>query len=169
MTKHIIELGGSFVVTKGPRDKSWEAMVEIDLDKLSPEIVTRLAFHGLTQKLADAAANSKDEDSATAAMQKAADGILAGNWKRRASDGVSLEKAIGRSLVRAAMKAQFGAKSPEWAKFIGLSDDDQNEKLDENFDANRAHFEPLVSEKIAERKRKAAEKKELVSAVSFKL
>ena len=55
--------------------------VELGLDELKPEIVTRLALHGLSQKLGDSAASfSKEENfhGAFGAMQWTADNLLQG-------------------------------------------------------------------------------------------
>jgi hypothetical protein len=171
MTKHTINLDGSHTVTKGPRDKAWVASVTADLGALSTEMVVALAVHGLQQKIADAASGAQTADEANASMQKALDAILAGEWTRRggASDGVDEFTATARRLVRAAIKAKVGGKSPEWAAFTGLSDDEQNAKLDANFAANRAALEPAVNAEIERKRAERAAKAETVKSVSFEL
>ena len=72
--------------------------VELGLDELKPEIVTRLALHGLSQKLGDSAASfSKEGDfhGAFGAMQGTADNLLQGVWVAKGSGGTSdLAQAI---------------------------------------------------------------------------
>ena len=72
--------------------------VEVGLDDLKPEIVTRLALHGLSQKLGDSAASfSKEENfhGAFGAMQGTADNLLHGVWAAKGSGGTSdLAQAI---------------------------------------------------------------------------
>ena len=72
--------------------------VELGLDELKPEIVTRLALHGLSQKLGDSAANfSKEENfhGAFGAMQGTADNLLQGVWAAKGGSGTSdLAQAI---------------------------------------------------------------------------
>lgn len=168
MTKHTITLEGMATFTKGPRDKAWQAAVTMDLGELSSDIVARLAMHGLQQKIADAASGAQTLDEATAAMQKAADAVLAGEWSSRvAGGGVDEETTVARSIVKAAVKAKFGAKSPQWATFTGLSDADQVAKLDEWFAANEATFRPAVDAKLAERKREREAKAKLAKAIDF--
>jgi hypothetical protein len=69
----------------------------IDAGALAPDIVTELVYHGLTQKIGDAAAGKKGGE-AKAAMQKVIDALLAGDWGVRRTGGgkagaTPLEKA----------------------------------------------------------------------------
>jgi hypothetical protein len=163
-----IDLPESHTVTKGPRDKAWTASVTVDLAKLSPEIVARLAVHGLQQKIADAASGAATADEANAAMNKAVDAILAGEWtSRTAGEGVSEEVAVGRMVVRKAVKAKFGSKSPEWAKFTGLEPAEQNAKLDEWLAANAETFAEPIAEALAARAKERADKAKLAKAANF--
>jgi hypothetical protein len=82
--------------------------------------------------------------------------FYAGDIGRKASAGVSTETAIARQEARRLVKAKLGAKSPEWAAFTGLEDDEQNAKLDAVVAKNQAHFDKFVAAEIAARK-KAAE------------
>ena len=165
-----IELPESHTVTKGPRGGAWQASVSVDIGKLSADIIARLAVHGLHQKIADAAAGSETLDEANAAMQKAIDGLLAGEWTQRTgSGGVDERTRVARSVVHAAVKAKFGAKSPEWATFTGLSDDDRNAKLDGWFAEHESTFAPAVDEEMARRAAKRDAKAGLAKAVTFKM
>lgn len=168
MAKFNIETPESWTVKKGPRDKSWQAEASIDVGKLSPEIVATLAMHGLHQKIADAAAGATNADEAQASMAKAIDALLAGTWSSRGSgEGVDEETRVARSVVRQAVKAKFGAKSPEWATFTGLSDSDQNAKLDEWFAANEEAFKPAVAQELELRKAAAKAKAKLASGLNI--
>lgn len=161
MTKHTIELDGEFAVTKGPRDKAWLAECTIALGDVPATIVRDLLLHGLKQKIADAASGAQNADEAFAAMQKACDAILAGEWSARGTGaGVDERTKVARQIVRNVLKAKWGAKSKEWAAFTGLSDADANARLDAVYAKNEAKFAPAVDERLAqlaaERKAKAA-------------
>lgn len=165
-----IDLPETHTVTKGPRDKSWLAEVTCNVTALSADIVARLAMHGLHQKIADAASGAETLDEASAAMQKALDGLLAGEWTQRTGGGgVDERTAVTRSVVRGAVKAKFGAKSAEWASFTGLDDAAQNAKLDEWAAANADAFAPAIEAELAERAAKRARKADLVKGVAFTL
>ncbi len=170
MTKHTITLEGADTITKGPRDKSWLASVAVPLGDLSSDIVERLAMHGLRQKVADAASGATTLDEANASMQKAVDAILAGEWSSRvAGGGVDEETAVGRMVVRGALKARWGAKSPEWATFTGLGDDEQAAKLDKVRADNAALFTDAIAAKMAERARDRADKAKLAKGLTIDL
>lgn len=100
MTTYPINLEGLHTVAKAPRSGDWAASYAIDLAKLPGDIVARLALHGLTQKIADAASGAKTKDEAFAAMAKAGDALLAGQWAvRAASGGVTDDKVALVNLV----------------------------------------------------------------------
>lgn len=165
-----IELNGSHTVTKGPRDKSWSASVTVDLAALSPDMVAKLAVHGLQQKIADAASGATTLDEATADMQKAADAILAGTWTSRGTgSGVDEETRVARIVVRRVVKAKFGATSPEWKKFIGLSDDEQNAKLDAIREANAEAFAAAIEAEMEARRKAAADRSGLAKGLEISL
>lgn len=169
MTKHTITLDGDFTVTKGPRDKSWSATSTIALADIPADIVLDLALHGLKQKIADAASGAQTADEAQGSMDKAIKGILAGEWSTRgASDGASFETIVGRSVMRNAFKVKVGAKSPQWAKFTGLSDADQIAKLDEWLAGPQGEaLADAIAKEIALRKERAANKADAAKAVEF--
>lgn len=170
MAKFEIETPDAWTVTKGWRGEETKVDATIDVGKLSAEIVAKLAMHGLQQKIADAAAGAKTVDEADASMNKAIEALLAGDWSSRGSgEGVSEETRVARSVVRQAVKAKFGAKSPEWAKFTGLSDADQNAKLDEWFAGNADAFAPAVEKEMERRKAAAKAKAKLADSLSIDL
>jgi hypothetical protein len=158
-----------------------------DFSKISDEIKHQLMLHGATQKIGDAAANSrkaarelmpdgKDGDPvfeakvtevATNFMAKVADSLYSGEWtSRTAGETVDEFTKEMRILVRAALKTAWGKKSPKWAEFTGLSDEKQNERIDQAFSKNEAHFLPLVEKRIAEKIAEREEAKKLQSALS---
>ena len=165
-----IELPATHTVTKGPRDKAWLAEVTVDVAALSPDIVARLAVHGLHQKIADAASAAQTRDEALASMQKAADAILAGDWTQRTGGGgVDERTLVMRQIVKAAMKESVGAKSEAWATFTGQSDEYQNAKFAENYEANKDALDVAIEAKIAERKAERDRKAGLAKTVTISL
>lgn len=72
--------------------------VEADINKLSPEIIRRLAVHGLSQKLGDTYAGAKgDVNVAIAGVEGTWEALLEGNYNRRGGGGVSiLAEAVAR-------------------------------------------------------------------------
>lgn len=153
--------------------------VTVDVEKLSAEIITKLIVHGLTQKVADAASGAKaiaDKESldvgdvTESLMQKAADALLAGEWSSRsAGEAVSEETKVQRLVTRNMVKAKFGAKSPEWAKFTGLSDDEQDAKLDAWFAANAEKLDGSVKDELKRREAARKAKAKLADGVVFEL
>ena len=109
------------------------------------------AFDGIQdelQKVADAASGAKKVaeetksdvgDTTVAMMQKAVDSLLAGEWSTRtAGEGVSVETRVARQITRQMVKAKFGGKSPEWAKFTGLSDEERRAMAEKDYGAIKA-------------------------------
>jgi len=120
------------------------------------------------QTLQDAYAGAKSTDEALGAFNGKLDKLLNGTIGTRGTgDGADERTRVARVIVRGAVKAKFGAKSPEWARFTGLDDAAQNAKLDEWFAANEATFAPAVEEKMAELAASRAKRAELASAVTF--
>lgn len=153
--------------------------VSVDISKLSPEIIAELAMHGLTQKVADAASQAKsvaEESGETieavteSMMQKAIDGLYAGEWSRRTGGGgVDEFTRVARQLMRKAIKAKVGAKSPEWKAFDGLDAAEQNAKLDANIEANMAALKPEVDAEIKRRADARKAKEKAASAIDISL
>jgi len=150
--------------------------VSLDLSKLSPDIVARLVIHGATQKVADAASGAAKlvsdevtiEQATESLMTKARDALVAGEWSQRSGGGgVDEETRIARIVVRNAIKAKFGSKSPEWAKFTGLSDAEQIAKLDEIRAANADAFQPAIEAELERRRKAAAEKAKLAKGLDI--
>lgn len=136
------------------------ASVNVPLADVSA-LGAELLAYGIGQKLRDAAsAASTVAKETNAEVQTVAQGMLdsalaslrAGEWSHRGDGtGADPRTLIARSIVRRAIKEKVGSKSPEWAKFTGLSDADQIAKLDETFAANAELFNPLVDAEIKRR------------------
>lgn len=161
MTKFSIELPD--VVTVAMRNG---ASVDIETSKLVG-LGRELLDYGIGQKVRDSASGASKaaeaegskglEAEAQAMIEACVAKLYAGEWSSRGEGGTTDPRvAIGRSLVRKAIKEKFGAKSPEWAAFTGLSDADQRAKLDANLEANRTELDPAID---AELKRRADAKK----------
>lgn len=162
MTKHTITLEGTFTVSKGPRNGDWKSEVAIDLSAIPAGIVADLVLHGLKQKVADAASGAASEVEATAAMQKAVDAIMAGEWSSRvAGSGVGEEQRVQRQIARIALKAKLGGQSADWKEFTGLADAAQAERLDSIYAKNEAKLAPAVKAKLAALAQERADRKAL--------
>lgn len=148
--------------------------IEIDIAKLSPEIIANLIRHGLTQKIGDAAAasaklaaesNLPQSDVALSLMSKVRDALLAGDWGvTRAAIGVSVETQVQRIVTRKALKGKWGAKSPQWAAFTGATADEQNARLDAIWEKNG---EKLRGAFDAEMKRRAIKASKVEVEIDF--
>lgn len=120
------------------------------------------------QTLQDAYAGAKSTDEALGAFNTKLDRLLNGTiGTRSGGDGVDERTRVARSVTMAAAKAKFGSKSPEWATFTGLSDDDKNAKLDGWYAANAAAFDPAVDEEMARRAAKRDAKSALAGSVDI--
>jgi len=84
----------------------------IDASKLSPEIVTELVYHGLTQKIGDAAAGKKGMVAAEA-MRKVIDALLAGDWGVRRTGGGKAGTTPLERAAKAIAELDFMAVSAE--------------------------------------------------------
>lgn len=120
------------------------------------------------QTLQDAYAGAKSTDEAQGAFNGKLDKLLNGTIGTRGSgDGADERTRVARSVVQQAAKAKFGAKSPEWASFTALGDDEKNAKLDGWFAANEAAFTPAVDEEMARREARRAAKQSLAGSVEI--
>jgi len=81
-----------------------ESIVGLALSKLSQAVVTRLAVHGLSQKLGDSFAGAGSEENpvsyAKARVQAVIDQLLAGDWRVTAEGGPRVT-LLARALARA--------------------------------------------------------------------
>jgi len=136
---------------------------------LSDASVAHLMTFAL-QTLQDAYAGAKTTDEALGAFNAKYDKLINGTiGTRSGGDGADERTRVARSVVMAAAKVKFGAKSPEWATFTGLADDKRNAKLDAWYDANKAAFDPAIEEEMARRAAKREAKAALAGAVAFEM
>ena len=153
--------------------------VTVNPKDISADIWARLALHGATQKIADAASGAKAaaeetgasiEEVTIASMQKAMDALIAGDWSTRvAGDGVSEETKVQRAIMRQAIKLQLGAKSPKWKDFDALPIAEQNAKLDANYAKNVEKLAPQVADEMKRREAARKAKAKLADGVEFTL
>lgn len=76
--------------------------LECDLSRLTPEIVTRLAMHGLSQKVGDSYASAESVTEAAESARAQWDGLLGGEWATRSGGGIlaaALSRATGKELA----------------------------------------------------------------------
>jgi len=129
--------------------------------------VTHLMTFAL-QTLQDAYAGSENLAEAKGAFDGKLDKLLKGTiGTRTAGDGADERTRVARSLVQAAYKTKVGAKSPDYVAFTGLSDADQNAKLDAWYAANREAFDPAIDDEMARRAAKREAKTGLAKEVNF--
>lgn len=153
------------------------ANVTVAADKLTDEMVGNLLAYGIGQKVRDAASQASTQaketggdvkEIAQALMEQSVANIYDGKWSVRGEGtGVDTRTAVARSIVRRALKAKLGAKSKEFAKFSKLDPATQNEKLDANYQANAAIFDPAIDEEIARRAAAQEAKKGLAAEATF--
>lgn len=136
---------------------------EIDLTKLSTEILQMAMVHGLRQKLGDAAAiarNTETGASATiadkiAAVQEVADRLVAGAWNKTERSG----GAGKTTLLAEALAAMTKKPIEEMVAFLA-------EKTDEEKKALRAN--PRVQAEIAKIEAQRAAAKAKASGIDTK-
>jgi hypothetical protein len=173
MTKLTIELPDTLTVAM--RNGASVTINTADLANLGAELFA----YGVGQKVRDSAsaASTVAKETSTEVqvvaqgmMDSAVKALLAGEWSHR-GEGATVDPrvAIGRSIVRRAIKEKFGSKSPDWAKFTGLSDADQLAKLDETFAANAEMFEPLVDAEVERRANANKAKAKAAKALTINL
>lgn len=142
------------------------------LPESSVEHLVRFAL----QTLQDAYAGADNSAEAVAFFNAKLDKILKGTiGTRGGGDGADPRTSIERSYVRGSVKASFGAKSPEWAKFTGLEPTAQLAKLDEwvatvkaDKDEN-AKLDEYVAGELARRELAAKNKKSVAKKITFSI
>lgn len=146
------------------------AKVTID-GKEIPETSVEYLLHFALQSLQDAYAGAKNATEAAANFDKKLKALVEGTIGTRTGGnaGVTEEVAVQRSITRTMFKAKAGAKSEAWAKFTGLTDAEQGEKLDAWYTANEAALAPAVKEELARREKARKAKALLGNSVSFEL
>jgi hypothetical protein len=160
-------------MTVAMRNGASVAVATADISALGAELLT----YGIGQKLRDAASaastvaketNEEVQAVAQGMLDAAYKALTSGEWSHRGDgSGVDPRTVVARSVTRQAMKAALGSKSPEWAKFTGLSDADQLAKLDENYAANEAILADAVDKELARRADAQKAKAKLAKAATF--
>ena len=173
MTTFTIELPDTFTVAMRNG-----ASVDVETSKLVG-LGAELLGYGIGQKVRDSAsaASTRAAENGTevsvealAMMNNALAALYEGQWSHRGDGtGVDPRTSVARSIVRKAIKERVGSKSPDWAKFTGLSDKDQLAKLDEIYEANKAIFDPAVDAEMKRRADAAKAKSKVASAMEFNL
>jgi hypothetical protein len=122
------------------------------------------------QTLQDAYAGAKSTDEALGAFNGKLDKLLNGTIGTRGTgDGADERTRVARSIMHGLAKAKFGAKSPEWAAFTGLADDEQAAKLDAMVATNQAALDPAIDEEMARRAARRDAKAALGGSVTINL
>lgn len=90
------------------------ATVEVDVTKLSAEMVANLFAYGLRQKVNDSASSAKDKAESETMMQACIENLLSGTWAMRsaASESDPLDKfriAIVREILAKPQNAKLKA------------------------------------------------------------
>jgi hypothetical protein len=164
MSKFAIELPDTYgVASRG-------AGIEINLAKLSTVMITKLALHGLTQKVADSAApalakagygglkfkeisaddQAKVLEIVKSAMTATADTLYAGEWKEQRSNGTAI------TPYEAKLRIVFGAwlranEAQVWHEhFKPLPAAERGEALEEFFAAQGDELHDLIDGSVKE-------------------
>ena len=159
-----------YTVTLGRRAGEPVTM-PVDWEKLGDAAKEKIIAYGVQRTFNDMVGGEKFPtiEAKTAHVTEAIARYYAGEIGRVASAGVSTEQAIGRKLVRQAIKAKYGATSPAWKAFTGLTDDDQVAKLDAMLEKNRAAFEPEIKEEMARMAAAAAKRAKLAGKLELSI
>lgn len=135
--------------------------IEVPFEKFPAHVQEKIIAYGCQRIFNDMVGGAErfpTVEKKVAHVREKIEEFLKGNIGRAAASGVSTEQAIARQEARRLVKAKYGAKSPEWAAFTGLGDEEQLAKLDELVEKNRAHFDKFVAAEMKAR-REAAEKR----------
>lgn len=114
----------AFEIVGGNADSS-TAVIEIHADKLTDDIREHAMFHGLTQKISDAAALGKDATPSDkyAAMKAVADRLLDGEWKQSRGEGAGpvagvIYRAFSQWVMDMAKAKKVAAPSPDAVRAV---------------------------------------------------
>lgn len=154
--------------------------VNVALDKLSAEIIAKLALHGLTQKVSDSAASAladagfeglrykdlteenkaKVGEHAKTAMLATVESLIKGEWsERRAAESVDPTTARVRVLFGALLRED--AKDV-WATVKGLEAAERGKRLDELFATQDDDFRKAMTDEANAQLKAEAKAKERV-------
>ena len=145
-----------YTVTIGRRSGETKTF-PVDWTKLPEAAKEKIIAYGVQRTFNDMVGGSDSTvEEKGKEIVEAIERYYAGDIGRKAAEGVAPEVAIARSLVKAALKAHWGAKSKEWAEFTGLDDDAQAAKLDTVYAKNEEKFKPDVEAELERRRARAA-------------
>ena len=167
MAKFTIEVAGEMLIGKGPRDKAWHATHLVPVKDLPVHIVQELLIYGIKQKLADAASQSTNENEALAAMQKACDALLRGEWRVKGAATASDPETV--ALVRLVAKAIDKESKKAWNALSGGEQIAKANEYREAFASDIPAELELMAKEAEERAQAAIRKAELAKRVSIKL
>lgn len=159
-----ITLPTNIVFSRGSKRNGISVEMTVATDSINADIWAKLAAHGLTQKVGDAAAGKETEDEVRSSMMKVLDALQAGDWGVSRGEGVSEDVAIGRRLVGAKYRimAKDDAKRVAWEK---LTDEQKDEKADAIV-ATNAVWAGLIADEKVRLEKKRAEAKALAKRLS---
>lgn len=173
MTKLTIELPDTLTVAM--RNGASVAIATDSLAGLGAELFT----YGVGQKVRDSAsaASTVAKETSTEVnvvaqgmMDAAVAALVAGEWSHRGEgSGADPRTLVARSIVRRELKIKRGSKSPEWAKFTGLSDKDQLAKIDAVIEANGEALTPHIDAEIKRRADAAKAKAKIGASLNIEL
>lgn len=182
MTKFAIELPNTYAVV------SRSIGVEAKLDKLSPEIIAKLALHGLTQKIGDSAASAlkdagfegqkfkdlseadkvKVNDFAKAAMAATLEALEKGEWSERRAGAGSVDPVVQRIRVLFGALLREQAKDV-WATVKDLEPKDKAERLDALFATQDEAFQTAMAGDAKEQLEAEAKARAKVAKLTVKI
>lgn len=133
-----------------------DATLSVALTELPKDILTRLACHGLSQKLGDSYAGAESAEDAHIAASRVAEELKAGNW--------TSARASGTGAIRTTLLAEALARVASKATGSEVTIEDAREVLEEMEDEQKKDLrkDPGIQRVIAEIKverAKAAEAK----------
>lgn len=121
----IIESSIIAITVAGGGDNGTDATISVDVSKLDGEITERAMYHGLVQKISDAAALGKDATPSDKynAMLAVADRLVAGDWKQSRGEGAGpvagvIFRAFAQWAVDMAKAKKVDAPSAETLRTV---------------------------------------------------
>lgn len=111
----VVENSTIAITVAGGGDNGTDATITVDVSALADEIIERATYHGLVQKISDAAALGKDATPADkyAAMKAVADRLIEGEWKQSRGEGAGpVAGVIYRAFAQWVADMATKAKKP---------------------------------------------------------
>lgn len=141
-------------------------IVSVNPMDFSAEVRTAAMFHGLSQKLGDAYASSKDADEAWEKFEALRERIAGGEWIAEGESAGPRISLVVKAIVAAKAKAGVTTTEAEVAaKYAQLSKEQQKTVLEDP--RIKAEYEALRAAAAAARAAKAAEAADAVHGAGF--